>query len=153
MKKVLDSFLIPVLKFVDYEVDSDQSIPFVSSTVPAGFPSPAMNDMDEKISLFKELIKSPSTTFYMKVEGLSMIGAGISDGDIAVIDKSLEPQDGKIAVVYINGEFTLKRLKVDKKNETVWLMPENDEFKPIEVKSDNDSFFVWGMLINIIKSF
>lgn len=143
----------PGLAFVDFEIDSDQPIPFSAVRIPAGFPSPALNDMDDKISLFKELIKHPSSTFYMRVEGNSMIGAGIGDGDIAVIDKSLPAQDGKIAVVYIDGEFTLKRLKLDSESRTVWLIPENEEFKAIEVTEDNDSFMVWGILINVIKSF
>lgn len=145
--------ITPILKFIDFEIESDQPLPFSNTKIPAGFPSPALNDMDDKISLFKELIKHPSATFYMRVEGNSMIGAGINNGDIAVIDRSLPAQDGKIAVVYVDGEFTLKRLKLDLDNKAVWLIPENDEFKPIKVTEDNDSFLVWGILINVIKSF
>lgn len=143
----------PTLTIIDYEIESDQEIPFSGSQVKASFPSPAMNDMDDKISLFKELIKHPSATFYAKVDGNSMSNAGIHDGDIAVIDKSLEPQDGKIAMAYVDGGFTLKRLKVDSGTRTVWLIPENDEFAPIEVKEDNENFLIWGILIHVIKSF
>ncbi len=143
----------PNLTLVAYEIDSDQQIPLSKNKVKASFPSPAMNDMDDKISLFKELIKHPSSTFYAKVDGNSMSDAGINDGDIAVIDKSIEPQDGKIAMAYLDGGFTLKRLKVDSATRTVWLVPENAEFTPIEVKEDNESFLIWGILIHVIKSF
>lgn len=134
-------------------LDEEMVITWVESIIPCGFPSPALNDMDEKINLMKLLIKNPSSTFFMRVEGNSMINAGIVDGDIAVIDRSLPAEDKKIVAAYINGDFTLKRLKIDKKTQIVWLMPENDNFEPIEVKPENESFLVWGRLINVIKSY
>ena len=138
-----------------YPLDNtdDIFVHFAASKVKAGFPSPAMNDLDDKISLVKLLIPHPSTTFFARVEGNSMIGAGISDGDIAVIDKSIEPTDGKIAMAYVGGEFTLKRLRVEKKSRTVWLVAENEAFPDIKITEDNDNFFVWGMLIHVIKSY
>lgn len=82
-----------------------------------------------------------------------MKGAGITDGDYAIIDKSLAPRDGLIAMAYLNGEFTLKRLRVDKETQTVWLLPENSAFEPIKVLPEDEHFKVWGILINVIKSF
>lgn len=128
-------------------------ITFSNNKLSCGFPSPAQNDTENKIDLFRKLIKHPSTTFFCLVEGDSMENAGISDGDIAIIDKSLEPADGSIAMAYIDGAFTLKRLKVDKATKTVWLVPENEKYKPIKITPDNEQFLVWGILIHVIKSF
>jgi len=87
----------------------------IPSDISAGFPSPALDFTDISIDLNKQLIKHPSATFYGRVKGESMKDAGINDGDLLVIDKSIEPQTGKIAVCYLDGEFTLKRIKIDKK--------------------------------------
>jgi len=76
--------------------------------------------------------------------------AGISDGDLLVIDKSLEPEDGKIAVCFIDGEFTVKRIKLEK--DGCYLMPANEAFKPIHVTADNE-FILWGIVTHVIKSF
>lgn len=135
--------------------DEDDLLLLFQSTnrLNCGFPSPAQNDTENKVDLFRKLVKHPSTTFYCHVEGDSMKGAGISNGDIAIIDKSLEPVDGKIAMSFIDGGFTLKRLKVDNKVKTVFLMPENDKYKPIEVTADNEHFYVWGILTHIIKAY
>ena len=84
--------------------------------VSAGFPSPADDFKETRISLDKVAVKNEAATFYARVAGQSMIGAGLDDGDLLVIDRSLEPQDGKIAVCLIDGDFTVKRLKVEKEN-------------------------------------
>ena len=99
------------------------------------------------IDLNKELIKHPAATFYARVKGSSMIDAGIADGDLLIIDKALEPKDGDIAVCFIDGEFTLKRLAL--KEDGIYLMPANAEFKPIRITEEND-FLVWGMLAYIV---
>jgi DNA polymerase V len=99
-------------------------------------------------SLNRHLIKHPSSTFYGRVKGDSMKDAGIHDGDLLVIDKSLEAADDKIAVCYIDGEFTLKRIKLDKN--CCWLMPANDAYQPIKVSEDND-FMIWGIVTHVIK--
>ena len=125
-------------------------IPFIEGGVKAGFPSPAEDFTELSIDLNNALIKNPSSTFYVKVNGDSMKDVGINDGDLLIVDRSLEPQDGKIAVCYIDGEFTLKRIKVEKNY--CWLMPANDDYKPIKVTDDND-FVVWGVVIHSIKSF
>lgn len=114
----------------------------------AGFPSPAEDYAEPTLDLNRYVIKNPAATFYARISGDSMEGADIHDGDIAVIDKSLEPTDGCIAVCYIDGEFTLKRIKVEQNR--VWLMPANSKFSPIEVTEENH-FVVWGIVTYIIK--
>jgi DNA polymerase V len=78
-----------------------------------------------------------------------MTGAGLDDGDLLVIDKSLEPRDGKIAVCFLDGEFTVKRIKIEAN--AIWLMPENKKYKPIKVTKDNE-FVIWGIVTSVIKS-
>ena len=124
-------------------------LPFVSAKVRAGFPSPADDFIETKISLDKELIKNKEATFYARVEGSSMIGANIHDGDLLVIDRSLEPRNNRIAVCFIDGEFTVKRLRIEKDH--ILLMPENEKFDPIKVTQDND-FLIWGVVTYIIKA-
>ena len=97
---------------------------------------------------YKELIKNKEATFFARVSGESMINAGLEDGDLIVIDRSLEPTNNKIAVCFIDGEFTVKRLQV-KKNK-IWLKPENKNYKAIEVKEDNE-LIIWGIVTNVIK--
>lgn len=125
------------------------SLPIVESGISAGFPSPADDFLDISIDLNKELIKNPSTTFLGRVKGDSMINAGLSDGDLLVIDKSLEPTNHKIAVCFIDGEFTVKRILI--KKEVIWLVAENDNYKPILVTKEND-FLIWGIVTTVIKS-
>lgn len=116
--------------------------------IAAGFPSPADDHLDNSIDLNTEIIKDRDATFFGKVRGDSMIEAGIHDGDLLVINKSLEPKNGKIAVCFIDGEFTVKRIKID--NEIIWLVAENKNYKPIRVTSDNE-FLIWGIVTNVIK--
>lgn len=130
--------------------DSCLELPLVGEGISAGFPSPALDFVDLTIDLNKHLIKHPSATFYGRVKGVSMKNAGIDDGDLLVIDKSLEPVNGKIAVCFIDGEFTLKRIKISKKE--LWLLPENDDYKPIRIEEEN-YFIVWGIVTHVIKSF
>lgn len=124
-------------------------LPLVDSGISAGFPSPAEDFLDSSIDLNKELIKNPSTTFYGRVRGDSMINAGLNDGDLLIIDKSLEPVNDKIAVCFIDGEFTVKRIKIEK--DIVWLVAENDNYKPIKVTADNE-FLIWGIVTTVIKT-
>ena len=117
--------------------------------ISAGFPSPAQDFIDLSIDLNKELIKHPSSTFFGRVKGCSMKDAGIDNGDLLIVDKSINPTDGKIAVCFIDGEFTVKRLKVEK--DCCWLVPENESYDPIRVTAEND-FMVWGIVIYVIKA-
>jgi DNA polymerase V len=122
--------------------------PMVNEDIAAGFPSPAEDFKEVRISLDKELVTNENATFYARVRGNSMIDANIEDGDLLVIDRSIETRNGKIAVCMIDGEFTVKRLKVTK--ECVFLMPENKAFEPIKVTEENE-LIVWGIVTYVIK--
>ena len=116
--------------------------------ISAGFPSPADDFKEIRISLDKELVKNKEATFYARVSGDSMIGAGLNDGDLLVIDRSLNPENGKIAVCLVDGEFTVKRIKKEKNK--LYLMPENKKYKPIELKEENE-LIIWGVVEYVIK--
>jgi len=120
----------------------------VDTGISAGFPSPADDFKEERLSLDDELIKNKEATFFARVSGQSMIGAGLNDNDLLVIDRSLEPEHNKIAVCFLDGEFTVKRLKVSKNN--VWLQPENPDYPIIEITEENN-FVIWGIVTNVIK--
>jgi len=123
----------------------------LAPAIKAGFPSPADDYSHETLDFNRDLIRNPEATFYGKVEGDSMIEAGINDGDIAVIDRSVEPQDGDIVVGYINDEFTIKYLDLcNRKDGYIELRPVNKDFKPIRIDADDD-FEVWGVVIWTIK--
>ena len=128
---------------------SGQGVWLAGEGVSAGFPSPADDFKETRISLDKVAVKNEAATFYARVAGQSMIGAGLDDGDLLVIDRSLEPQDGKIAVCLIDGEFTVKRLKVEKK--CIWLMAENKRYKPIQVTEENE-LMIWGIVTHVLKA-
>lgn len=116
--------------------------------ISAGFPSPADDYMEAGIDLNRELIRNPGATFFGRVKGFSMQDAGISDGDVLVIDKSLEPRNGAVAVCFLDGEFTVKRIRIE--NGELFLVPENKEFQPIPITAGND-FMVWGIVTYVIK--
>jgi DNA polymerase V len=125
------------------------TLPYADQGISAGFPSPADDFLDLSIDLNKELIKNPSATFYGRVRGDSMKDAGLENGDLLIIDKSLEPVDNKIAVCFIDGEFTVKRIKIEA--DSVWLIAENKNYQPIKVTEDNE-FLIWGIVTTVIKS-
>lgn len=137
------------LTFYTVDTSTELEIPLVSTGISAGFPSPADDFLDPSIDLNKAVIKNKDATFFIRVNGVSMKDAGIDDGDLLVVDKSLSPQNDKIAVCYIDGEFTVKRLKVEKN--CVYLVPENKDYKPIKVTEDND-LIIWGIVTTVIKS-
>ena len=124
------------------------NIKFSDTPVNAGFPSPAENHMENTMDLNRALVKNPSSTFYARVKGESMIDDGVDDGDILVIDRSVEPYENCLAVCFLDGEFTLKRVRLE--GEDLLLVPANEKFKPIRVKKDND-FYVWGIVRYLIK--
>ncbi|HWR01448.1 MAG TPA: translesion error-prone DNA polymerase V autoproteolytic subunit, partial [Chlorobaculum sp.] len=100
-----------------------------------------------KLDLNKALVRHPNATFYGRVKGSSMIDAGIEDGDILVIDKSLEPKDGDIAVCFLDGEFTVKSISTG--DDGLYLVPANKEFKPIRIGEESE-FLVWGIVTYVI---
>lgn len=122
-------------------------LPFFISPVAAGFPSPAEDYQDRKLDLNDLLIKRPSSTFFVRVSGPSMTGAGIFDGDLLVVDRSVTATDNKIVIAVVNGEFTVKRIR--KKGERVFLQPENTSFKEMEILPGMD-FVVWGVVVYCI---
>ncbi|MDP3398682.1 MAG: translesion error-prone DNA polymerase V autoproteolytic subunit [Bacteroidales bacterium] len=133
-----------------YSSDTGESlyVAIAQSPVVAGFPSPAEDHTDIKLDLNKELIKNPSSTFFARVSGESMVEDGVDDGDLLVVDKSAEPTDGALAVCYLEGEFTLKRVK--KESDHLLLVPANSKFKPIRV-NNGDDFMIWGIVRYLIK--
>ena len=117
------------------------------SKVSAGFPSPADDYMEGKLDLNEYLVKQPAATFFVRCTGDSMINAGIAEGDILVVDRSLTPISGKIVVAVLNGELTVKRLY--KHEEYLELLPENPNYHPIRVNKEHD-FMVWGVVTSVI---
>ncbi len=123
----------------------------IAPEIRAGFPSPAEDYLHESLDFNRDLIRHPEATFYGKVEGDSMVDVGINHGDIAVIDRSVEPQHGDVVVGYVNGEFTIKYLDLSHKDEGyIELRPANKDFQPIRIDAD-DNFEVWGVIVWTIK--
>ena len=134
------------------DLSSVLELPYADSGIKAGFPSPAQDYLTESIDLNKELVRHSETTFYAKVSGDSLMNAGISDGDLVVIDKALTAQNGDYVAAFIDGEFTLKKFVIDEANQCAWLVPANDKYRPIQVTADND-FLIWGVITSCIKRF
>lgn len=137
------------LHFYSPDTSNKADVWLAEEGISAGFPSPADDFKEVRISLDKAVVKNEAATFYARVAGQSMVGAGLDDGDLLVIDRSLEPIDGKIAVCFVDGEFTVKRLKVDK--DCVWLMPENAQYKPLQVTEENE-LIIWGIVTHVLKA-
>ena len=137
------------LTFYTPEINTDTTgAIFVDVGISAGFPSPADDFKQQRISLDKELIINKEATFFARVSGQSMVGAGLDDNDLLVVDKSLEPAHNKIAVCFIDGEFTVKRLRVE--TDGIWLQPENPAFEAIKITEENN-FVIWGIVTSVIK--
>lgn len=130
------------------ELEDKQMPKMAEDGIHAGFPSPATDYMTQAIDLNRELVKHPAATFYGRVVGDSMIDAGVEEGDILVIDKALEAQDGDMAVCFVDGEFTLKYLKFHEGGLT--LVPANEKYPSIEV-GDGSDFMMWGVVTYVIK--
>jgi DNA polymerase V len=130
------------------DVGSKLQLPLSFAAISAGFPSAALDFDDIKIDLNKELIRHPTSTFFGRVRGTSMQDAGIGDGDLLVIDKSLDATDGKVAVCFIDGEFTVKRIR--REGQEIHLMPANAAYAPIKITDAND-FRIWGIVTYSIR--
>lgn len=139
-----------ILEFYIPDYSTEMELPFMDVGISAGFPSPADDFIELSIDLNKQLIRNRDTTFFAKVKGHSMKNAGIFDGDLLIIDKSLEPQNNKIAICQIDGEFTVKRIKIEEN--IVWLIAENEDYEPIKVTPENE-LMIWGIVVHCIKSF
>ena len=127
-----------------------QLIPIFTSRVQAGFPSPADDHLEDTLDLNTHLIHHKEATFFVKAQGESMIGAGIHQGDILIVDKSLSPKSGKIVIAVVDGEFTVKRLHKYKGNIT--LKAENSEFEDIKIKG-TDELIIWGVVTSVIHQY
>jgi DNA polymerase V len=144
MKKKLESSVKAVYK---YRKSVSLSRPLLGSHVPAGFPSPAQDYIETSIDLNDFLIPHPNSTFFVRVEGFSMINAGIQHDDLLIVDRAIEAAHNKIVIAVVDGELTVKRLHVD--DNCYWLFPENADFTPIRI-NDGIDFIIWGVVTYVI---
>ena len=138
-------------KFVPHSIDTESSFETeLMGDVKAGFPSPA-EDIREKLDLIKLLVKHKASTFFFRVDGVSMVDSGMDEGDILIVDRAIDPYNNCKAVCYIDGEYTVKRVEMSDKG--VRLMPANESktiYKPIEITPENN-FIIWGVVSWVIK--
>lgn len=125
------------------------AIPLFTSRISAGFASPADDHLENSLDLNQLLIPKPSATFMLKVDGDSMIGAGIHDGDLLIVDRSETAVNGSVVIAVVQGDLTVKRLKRDASG--VWLIPENPKFKPVQIDETSD-FLIWGCVTYVIHN-
>ena len=130
-------------------INSSLELPLYETSVPAGFPSPAQEYLGDTMDLNQYLLKNPTASFFARVEGESMIDAGIYAGDLVVVDRSITAGDGDIVIAAVNNEFTIKRLST--KN-GIKLMPENNDYKPIVMSGENE-LVIWGVVTSLIRKF
>jgi len=121
--------------------------PLAQAYVPAGFPSPADDYMERPLDLNEYLIRHPAATFFVRVSGDSMTGAGIHSGDLLVVDRAVEPRNDSVVIAGLDGELTVKRIR--KHGGSVWLVPDNDDYSPIEV-GEETGLDIWGVVIAVI---
>ncbi len=138
---------IRLTSFIPFERKRSLKLPFFLSIMKAGFPSPADDYVESKLDFNEYLVKHPSATFCVRVTGDSMKNAGINSGDLLVVDRAVTPRDNKIIVAILNGEFTVKRMAKNKNG--LFLIPENPNYEPIEIKGEMD-FEVWGVVTHVI---
>lgn len=135
------------LEFYAADLSTPLELPLAGTAVAAGFPSPAEDHLEVTLDLNRALVRHPEATFYARVKGSSMVDAGIHEGDILVIDRSLDPKEGDIALCFLDGEFTVKRIA--REGGELFLMPENSDFTPIRIGLESD-FRVWGVVTYVI---
>jgi DNA polymerase V len=131
------------------DLSTSRKQPYFEAKVPAGFPSPAADYEENQLDLNKHLIKNPAATFFVRVGGDSMTGAGIHEGDLLVVDRSLDPKDRNVVIAVVNGELMVKRIRIRRKKIT--LEPENENYAPQEI-SEEAEFQVWGVVTNVIHA-
>lgn len=124
-------------------------LPFYQDAISAGLPDLTSEEVEETLDLNELLIKRPSTTFLLRVNGSSMINAAIFHGDILIVDRSIAPSNGKIVIAAVNGELTVKRLSIEGDN--VQLVAENDSYRPIQITGDTE-LHILGVVVNVIHS-
>lgn len=126
-----------------------RELPYFEAKVPAGFPSPAADYEENQLDLNTHLIKNPAATFFVRVSGDSMIGAGIHDGDLLIVDRAIDPKDKNVVIAVIDGELTVKRIRI--RRQKITLEAENINYASKEVREEAD-FQVWGVVTNVIHS-
>ena len=142
------------VQFLTVEIGESVTLPYYPEGIRAGFPSPATDYEEESIDLNRELIRHREATFFARVKGDSMIDAGYMPGDLLVVDKSLDPQDGDVVVAYVDGGFTIKELDLSQRDKgIVWLVPHNETYQRIKI-SEEQMGVIWGVVTYCIhKSF
>ena len=138
------------LELYTSDTSTTLNMPYFENGVSAGFPSPAEDHMHSKIDLNNLLIENPSATYYVRVNGDSMLGAGILSGDLLIVDRSIEVTNNCIVVAHLDGEFTVKRMKKIKNK--IFLHAENNNYKPIEITKEID-FELFGVVAHAIHHF
>ena len=146
--RVPDSMLGAVYRLIER---GSCELPFYSSRVSAGFPSPADDHLERRLDLNEHLIKNPAATFFVEVTGDSMLDEGIHPRDILVVNRSLTPAHGKIAIVSLQGEFTVKKLHIEH-GKLCALIPANASYEPIPIH-DEDDVEIWGIVTHVIHAF
>ncbi len=137
------------LDFYRIDDESEGEVTMFDARVQAGFPSPTQGMPGDTIDLNRALINNPAATFCARVTGNSMVDAGINDGDLLIIDRSLDPGDGDIAVCFIDGDFTVKRIAI--KSDGIYLVPANKQFPEIHVGRESH-FMIWGVVAHVVKN-
>ena len=125
------------------------SCPLYQSRVAAGFPSPADDYVEGQLDLNRYLIDRPAATFFVRVQGDSMLGAGIHPGDLLIVDRSRQADDGRVIIAVLDGELTVKRLR--RRKGQVWLHPDNEAYPPLLITEDRD-FHIWGVVRHVVHS-
>jgi DNA polymerase V len=120
-----------------------EALPLFLSPVAAGFPSPAEDYLDRKLDLHEHLVRNHAATFFARAAGDSMIQAGIHEGDLMVVDRSLTPGNGSVVIAAVGGELTVKYLS--RRNGRVWLVPANDEYPALDITEQEDAV-IWGVV-------
>ena len=137
-------------EIINYRKSKKTKIKLYTTSISAGFPSPAEDHMDISLDINEYLVKHPSSTFYIYVKGDSMIDSGIFDGDLLIVDRSLEVKSNSVVVAVIDGDFTVKKIKKDSGN--LYLIPQNKKYKPILLENNMD-FQIWGIVTHTIHHF
>lgn len=148
--KQIQEFLVTYGQEKEVKIRKTQLIPLFEEKIAAGFPSPAEGSVERNLDLNDYVAKNPASTFFVRVQGTSMIDAGIHPDDILVVDLSIKAKNNHIIVAFVNGEFTVKRLKMTASKMS--LIPENKDFPPLPITEEMD-FRIWGVVTNVIHSF
>ncbi len=142
------NYLDQVKNFLESgNINPSPSFPFYNCTISSSTTSPQNDDSIKKIDLNNHLVKNPTSTFFIRMSGDAMMNAGIYDGDLLIVDRSIKPENGKIVIASIDGDLTVKRLT--QKNQKFFLTPENPRYRSIELTNSLENV-IWGVVTNII---